>query len=84
MTTGYDGTSIEVTWGENLFAPIQYNSFRVGPFRMTVTVRADESVADAVARGQKELALAARRVFPQLLKEHFDMTHGAVNEARAR
>lgn len=46
-----DGEWIEVTWGEEVFSPVQYNSFRVGPFSCRVQQRRGETPEQAWDRG---------------------------------
>jgi hypothetical protein len=47
--------TVTVTWGEEAFSPVQYQSFRVGPFSMTGKVRPGESATDASKRLYTEL-----------------------------
>lgn len=47
--------TVTVTWAEERFSPVQYNSFGVGPFSMTGNVREGESTADAARRIYAEL-----------------------------
>lgn len=47
--------TVTVTWAEERFSPIQYNSFGVGPFSMTGKVRAGETTTDAARRIYAEL-----------------------------
>lgn len=47
--------TVTVTWGEETFSPIQYNSFRVGPFSVTSRVLPGESRGDALRRISAEL-----------------------------
>ena len=47
--------TITVTWGEETFSPVQYNSFRVGPFSATARVLPGESRSDALRRISAEL-----------------------------
>ena len=56
------GQSVEVTWGEELFQPVQFNAFRVGPFKATTVVRAGESVGEALLRLHREIAATAQAI----------------------
>jgi hypothetical protein len=56
------GQVVEATWGEELFQPVQYNMFRVGPFKACTLVRKGESVARALLRLHEELEQAARQI----------------------
>jgi hypothetical protein len=53
------GTEIVATWGEETFSPVQYNTVRVGPFTMKTYVRLGETIAQAFARANAELAQVA-------------------------
>jgi hypothetical protein len=60
------GESFEVNWGEELFCPVQYNSFRVGPFKVVGRTRPGESIAQAIARVHAEMDRVVRsHIFPQ-------------------
>jgi hypothetical protein len=48
-------TSITVHYPEELYAPVQYHSFRVGGHSVTLVPRVGESVAEAFERGRKLL-----------------------------
>jgi len=53
------GTTVTVSWGEETFSPVQYNSFRIGGHSVTLTVRDGESALDAWKRGWAMLQEAA-------------------------
>lgn len=53
---------VEVTWGEELFQPVQFNSFRVGPFKVTTRVRKGETIPGAIERVHREITAAAAKV----------------------
>lgn len=56
-----DGEYVDVTWGEELFSPVQYNSFRVGPFSRRTRVRPGETEDQAFERVYRQLeAMAAK------------------------
>ncbi len=44
------GDQLTITLGQELYSPVKYFTFTVGPFAATVTVRPDESGADAAMR----------------------------------
>lgn len=54
---------ITVTWGEETFSPIPFNSFRTGPFSLTTTVRDDESTEQAFDRAWAFLDAYARKQY---------------------
>jgi hypothetical protein len=56
---GDEGEEITVTWAEERFSPVQYNSFGVGPFTYTTRVRPGETFDDAFRRAHAKLAAAA-------------------------
>jgi hypothetical protein len=64
------GQSVEVTWGEELFQPLQFNTFRVGPFRATTVVRKGESVAQAMLRMHVEMDRVAREIRDKKTEEY--------------
>jgi hypothetical protein len=47
--------TVTVTWGEELFSPVQYNSCRVGPFSFTTPVRVGETAGQALLRAHADL-----------------------------
>jgi hypothetical protein len=53
--------TISVTWGEELFTPVSYCSFRVGPFSASTTLRAGESREQAGDRLMRELEKIAAK-----------------------
>ncbi len=59
----FNPESITVVWGEEVFSPVQYNSFRVGPFTYTVTQRFGESLEKAVKRANDFLEKHADKMF---------------------
>lgn len=75
---------ITLTYGEQLFAPIQYNSFRVGPFTLTVTVRPGETASAATARGLKVLGEVAAAAYKEARDDFFARAKDAANAARAK
>jgi len=62
------GEEVSATWGEEVFSPVQYNSFRVGPFSSTTHVRAGETRVDALARLNRDLAAVADAEFTRKKK----------------
>lgn len=71
------GTEITVTWGEETFSPVQYNSFRIGGHSITVLVNQNETALDAWKRGWALLERAAEIQFEDKLrgfKERIDRT----------
>lgn len=56
---------VEVNFGEELFQPVQYNSFRHGGFKVAARVRKGETIADACERIHSELQRAFERTYPE-------------------
>lgn len=56
-------STVTVTVGEVAVSPVQYHTFRVGPFSLTLECRAGESEAEALERGQKILEKHAREAY---------------------
>lgn len=54
--------TITVTWGEETFSPVQFQSFRVGPFSMQVEVRPGETEEAAFDRAYTLLTRKAEKV----------------------
>lgn len=55
--------TVSATWGEELYTPKQFNSFRVGPFSGTTTVRPGETRAQAAGRLMLDLETLATEAF---------------------
>jgi len=59
------GDSVTVVWAEELFAPVQYQSFRVGPFSITTKIRPGEDATAAMSRAWNYLDAFARKAYVQ-------------------
>lgn len=70
------GDTITVTLGEQVFAPIQYNSFRVGPFSCTTTIKEGESPEAAYTRAHNFLIRCARIAYTAERNLFFDRYEG--------
>ena len=57
------GDTVTVTWGEEMFSPVQYNNFRVGPFMATTKIRVGETAFTASRRALFELSKLAEVEF---------------------
>jgi len=78
---GNEKETITVTWGEELYTPRQFCSYRVGPFSASTTVRKGETRVHAGMRLMEELRAfadverrAKRQAFTQSLRELFNET----------
>ena len=56
---------VEVNVGEELFQPVQYNSFRHGGFKVAARVRKGETIAATIERVYHEAAKAFDRTYPE-------------------
>lgn len=73
------GDQITVTWGEEVFSPVQYNSFRIGGHSITVTIKPGETALAAWKRGWDMLERAADIQFQDKLdgfRRRMDQTKG--------
>lgn len=66
-----EGEVVEVTWGEENFSPVQYNGFRVGPFKVATRVRPGETIAQAMQRVHREIDQHVRAVTVPEKTQHF-------------
>jgi hypothetical protein len=66
------GTFVSVTWAEEQFQPVQFNTFRVGPFSSTTAVRPGETVAQATVRLHRELDGAASQLRAEKVNAYND------------
>lgn len=66
------GDTIGITLGAELYSPIKYNTFTVGPFSATVVVRPEETGADA--------AMRCYRVLLELNEAEFQIAWGRQRE----
>ena len=62
------GTKITVTKGEMAFSPVQYHSFRVGPFTIEMEVPAGTSIGDAIKTANDKLESMADVAFTKALE----------------
>ena len=66
------GDTIGITLGAELYSPVKYNTFTVGPFSATVVVRPGETGADA--------AMRCYRVLLELNEAEFNIAWGRQRE----
>lgn len=59
--------TIKLTWPEELFSPVQYNTFKIGGFEVVLKPKPGESVDDVLARGEAMLERVAQRQFQNKL-----------------
>ncbi len=68
-----EGTPVEVTWGGELFQPLQYHGLNVGPFKVTTLVRKGETIPQAIHRVHQQIGRHVRAtLLPEKLKEYLD------------
>lgn len=58
-----DADRVSVNWGEEVFCPVPYQSFRLGPFFMSTKVRPGETPEQALTRAWEHLDAYARSMF---------------------
>jgi hypothetical protein len=63
--SGDEGQTVSATWPEQVFTPVAYNSFRVGPFSASSIVRDCETIAEAIERVRAQLSVVAQRAFDE-------------------
>jgi hypothetical protein len=60
-----EGDALTVTLGKELFSPVRYHSFEVGPITVTIKVRSGEASDDAFMR--------AHRILDVMFEAEFDL-----------
>jgi len=73
------GDKIIVTYGEQTFCPIQYHSFRVGPFTMETTIQPGEDEDAAFERCWLFLHRRARQAYREARRD-FDNNYNNVED----
>lgn len=53
---------VTVSWGKELYSPVKYESYEVGPFSLEVEIREGEDVEAALDRAHDFLAAYAEKV----------------------
>lgn len=76
------GDEITVTLAAEKYAPIQYQSFDIGPFVIRTTRRPGETIAEVFARVMPELRAQAAQEFAARLPEHLARVKAAAQAAR--
>jgi uncharacterized Zn finger protein (UPF0148 family) len=64
------GEEVTVTWGEETFQPVQFNTFHVGPFTTNTRVRPGETRVQAMERAYAELEAFAEEIFERKKKAY--------------
>lgn len=70
------------TWGREVFTPVKFHTFEVGPFSATVVVRKGESGSAAFDRALVAARHAALVDYRAKLAEYFGRARNAEAEAR--
>jgi hypothetical protein len=68
----HPANEVTVSWGEELFTPAPYNSFRVGPFSIKGVVLPGETQLAAMTRLYKELCVFAEQERAHKFKSYQD------------
>lgn len=77
-----EGDRFTLTWGKEHFGPVQYQSFEVGPFDVSITIRPGETVNEARSRGRAFLARVAREEYETKLEGFLARLKDAAAKAR--
>jgi len=77
-----DAYEIVVSWGEETFSPVQYNSFRAGGVSLRTQVRPAESPEEAHERCMRHLRAMTERQFEEQLRTFLDRLRIAGSQAR--
>lgn len=64
--------SVTVTWGKEVFRPLQYHSLEIGPFQATVERADGETLQAAIDRAIAELEKAAGRELESKARSFLD------------
>jgi hypothetical protein len=75
------GTTVTATWAEEQFQPVQFNTFRVGPFAASTQVRAGETIAQATVRLHAELDVAAQQILREKSSAYLRSLKGIADQA---
>ena len=76
-----EGKTVTVTWAEEQFQPVQFNTFRVGPFAASTQVRAGETIAQATVRLHAELDVAAQQILREKSAAYLRSLKGIAEQA---
>ena len=76
------GNEVIVTWGEETYSPVQYQSFRVGSFALRARVLPGETYAEAHARLLNVARECSRQQFDVQLQEHLERVRMAASAAK--
>jgi hypothetical protein len=76
------GAEIAVTWGEEAYSPVQYQSFRVGAFTLRGRVLPGETYEGAHARLLNAARACAAEQFRVQLADHLDRVRTASASAK--
>ena len=76
------GDEVTAIWATEKFAPVQYQSFDVGPFIVRTKVREGETGIEAFKRAYAACRAAARSTYPEKRDEFIANVHDAVEKTR--
>lgn len=77
------GTTVTITMGAEKFAPVQYQTFDVGPFSATTTLQPGETIKAAYDRVMGELRVIFKAEFETRLREHLERVKAGGAAARS-
>lgn len=76
--------TLKLTWPEELFSPVQYNTFKIGGFEVVLKPKPGEAVGDMIARGEAMLERVGARQFESKLVGFLGRLRTAASEARKK
>lgn len=72
--------TVTVVWPEELYSPIQFHTYKVGPFSTTVNRKPGEAIQEACARAMAQLDAFAKQ---ERMRKHDDyMAHVKLTQSR--
>lgn len=77
-----DSYEIVVSWGEEMYSPVQYNSFRAGGVSLRTQVRSGETPSEAHDRCMRHLRSMTQSQFDEQLRTFLDRLRVAGAQAR--
>lgn len=79
-----EGDEVTVTFGEELFAPVQFNSFRIGPYTYKTKVHKGETPEQAFDRANAYVTRMAKKEFISKMETYYGHLREADKAARAK
>jgi len=77
------GDEVSVTIGRELYSPIRYQTFEVGPYTVVTKVRPGETAREAFARARAVAQEAWDQEFEEKVGQHGDRVSRAADAVRS-